>query len=101
MRGGGGADVQAGGDLARSGAEAHGITLWTVNGEPFGTDSAVARPVLGATTKWTIREQNVEHPCCEHLAGFQVTRREGNDEGTSAGRDTVHAPTEGRDTPPP
>lgn len=41
--------------FARGGAQAHGMTLWTVNGEPFSPDTVVARSELGATEKWTIR----------------------------------------------
>lgn len=48
--------------FARGGAQAHGMTLRTLNGEPFSTDTIAARPRLGTTEKWTNRAQNVEHP---------------------------------------
>ncbi len=58
--------------FARGGAQAHGMTLWTVNGKAFSPDYLVAQPKLGAVERWTIRAQNVEHPFHLHLAPFQV-----------------------------
>jgi spore coat protein A, manganese oxidase len=65
--------------FARGGAEAHGMTLWTVNGEPFSTETSAAIVRSGTTERWTIRAQNVEHPFHIHLAPFQVIGRDGND----------------------
>jgi spore coat protein A len=85
--------------FARGGASAHGMSLWTVNGKPFTTDTIVARPRLGTTEKWTIRAKNVEHPFHIHLAPFQVVGRDGDD---SSGRydrgwkDTVNLGNGGR-----
>lgn len=83
----------------RGGAEAHGMTLWTVNGEPFSEDTIAARPVLGSTELWTIRAQNVEHPFHIHLAPFQVVGRDGNDdpgEFNQGWKDTVNLDNGGR-----
>ncbi|MHA7246847.1 multicopper oxidase family protein [Arthrobacter tecti] len=84
--------------FARGGAQAHGMTLWTINGEPFTTDTISARPKLGATEKWTIRAQNVEHPIHIHLAPFQVIGRDGNDPGAfnHGWKDTVNLDNGGR-----
>lgn len=79
--------------FARGGAEAHGMTLWTVNGEPFTTDLIQARPALGTVEKWTIRAQNVEHPFHIHLAPFQVIGRDGNSDAgpyNAGWKDTVN-----------
>lgn len=79
--------------FARGGASAHGITLWTVNGQAFSEDTVIARPKLGIVEKWTIRALNVEHPFHIHLAGFQVYR---DDQGGGPGvyqhgwKDTVN-----------
>jgi spore coat protein A len=83
----------------RGGAEAHGMTLWTVNGEPFDADTVVARPALGTTERWTIRARNVEHPFHIHLAGFQVVDRDGGDEAgrwDQGWKDTVNLDNGGR-----
>jgi len=85
--------------FARGGAQAHGMTLWTVNGEPFSTDTVVAKPRLGTTEKWTIRAQNVEHPFHIHLAPFQVIGRDGDDDPGRYNRgwkDTVNLDNGGR-----
>ncbi|TRY18173.1 multicopper oxidase family protein [Tessaracoccus rhinocerotis] len=85
--------------FARGGAQAHGTTLWTVNGQPFSPDTIVAHPELGATEKWTIRAQNVEHPFHIHLAPFQVIGRDGNDDPgryNQGWKDTVNLDTGGR-----
>lgn len=85
--------------FARGGAQAHGMTLWTVNGQPFSPDTVVARPRLGATEKWTIRAQNVEHPFHIHLAPFQVVGRNGNDDPgrhNHGWKDTVNLDNGGR-----
>ena len=85
--------------LARGGARAHGMTLWTVNGEPFSTDTILARPVLGTTERWTIRAQNVEHPFHIHLAGFQVASRDGAERGgpwDQGWKDTVNLDNGGK-----
>lgn len=63
------------------------MTLWTVNGKRFGTDTIVAKPRLGTIEKWTIRARNVEHPFHIHLAPFQVIGRDGNDD---PGRYNLH-----------
>ncbi|WP_314502224.1 multicopper oxidase domain-containing protein [uncultured Microbacterium sp.] len=85
--------------FARGGAQAHGMTLWTVNSQPFTPDTIVARPQLGATEKWTIRAQNVEHPFHIHLAPFQVIGRDGNDDPgryNQGWKDTVNLDNGGR-----
>ncbi len=85
--------------FARVGAQAHGMTLWTVNGQPYSPDTVVARPRLGATEKWTIRAQNVEHPFHVHLAPFQVIGRDGdNDPGryNQGWKDTINLDNGGR-----
>jgi spore coat protein A, manganese oxidase len=64
----------------RGGASAPGMTLWTVNGRPFTTGTIAARPKLGATEKWTIKALNVPHPFHIHLAPFQATGVDGNDQ---------------------
>ncbi|MQA81061.1 MAG: multicopper oxidase domain-containing protein [Streptosporangiales bacterium] len=56
----------------RGGAEAHGMTLWTVNGKPFDPNRVDARPALGSVELWKIRTLNVEHPIHVHLAEGQV-----------------------------
>jgi spore coat protein A len=58
--------------FARGGAEMSGMTLWTVNGEPFDPRRIDADPELGSVELWRIRAQNVEHPFHIHLAPFQV-----------------------------
>ncbi|OQS12956.1 copper oxidase [Nocardia donostiensis] len=85
--------------FARGGAQAHGMSLWTVNGEPFSTETIVARPELGTVEKWTIRAQNVEHPFHIHLAPFQVISRDGNDDPgryNHGWKDTVNLDNGGR-----
>jgi spore coat protein A len=79
--------------FARGGAEMNGMTLWTVNGEPFDPDRIDADPELGTVELWRIRAQNVEHPIHIHLAPFQVlTSSGGGDPGPyNAGwKDTVN-----------
>jgi spore coat protein A len=56
----------------RGGASHHGMTLWTVNGEPFDPDRIAADPRLGTVELWKLRAQNVPHPIHLHLAPFQV-----------------------------
>jgi spore coat protein A len=83
----------------RGGAEAHGMTLWTVNGEPFHPDTIVARPRLGSTERWVLRANNVEHPIHIHLAPFQVQGRDGNDDPgpfNAGWKDTVNLDNGGR-----
>ncbi|WP_020673756.1 multicopper oxidase family protein [Amycolatopsis nigrescens] len=65
--------------FARGGAEAHGMSLWTVNGEAFDPNKIIANPRLGSVELWNIRAQNVEHPFHIHLAPFQVLSKDGND----------------------
>ncbi|APU22567.1 multicopper oxidase family protein [Actinoalloteichus sp. GBA129-24] len=79
--------------FARGGAEAHGMTLWTVNGEPFSTDAIAARPRLSTVERWTIRALNVEHPFHIHLAPFQVLNTGGKDDAgpyNQGWKDTVN-----------
>jgi spore coat protein A len=79
--------------FARGGAEMNGMTLWTVNGEPFDPDRIDANPELGTVELWRIRAQNVEHPFHIHLAPFQVlTSSGGGDPGpyNSGWKDTVN-----------
>jgi spore coat protein A, manganese oxidase len=66
--------------FARGGAQAHGMTLWTVNGAPFDPERIDAKPELGAVELWRIRALNLAHPFHIHLAPFQVL--------TTGGRDT-------------
>jgi spore coat protein A, manganese oxidase len=77
--------------FARGGARAHGMTLWTINGEPFHPDRIDADPTLGAVELWKVRAQNVEHPIHIHLAPFQVVSVGGNDPGpwNQGWKDTV------------
>ena len=85
--------------FARGGAQAHGMTLWTVNGEPFRPDTILAKPKLGTVEKWIIRGQNVEHPFHIHLAPFQVVGRDGNDDPgryNQGWKDTVNLDNGGR-----
>jgi spore coat protein A, manganese oxidase len=65
--------------FARGGAKMNGMTLWTVNGEPFDPGRVDADPELGAVELWKIRALNVEHPIHIHLAPFQVPTRGGGD----------------------
>ncbi|TLW91252.1 multicopper oxidase family protein [Saccharomonospora piscinae] len=58
--------------FARGGAEHHGTTLWTVNGEPFSPDHVAAEVRPGSVELWRIRVQNVAHPVHLHLVPFQV-----------------------------
>lgn len=66
--------------FARGGAKVHGMTLWTVNDEPFEPDRIDAAPELGAVELWRIRAQNVEHPFHIHLAPFQVLSTGGGED---------------------
>jgi spore coat protein A len=50
----------------------NGMTLLTVDGEPFDPGRIDADPELGAVELWRIRALNVEHPFHIHLAPFQV-----------------------------
>ncbi len=54
------------------GAAHHGVTPWTVNGQPFHPDHLAAEPALGTVELWRLRAQNVPHPIHIHLAPFQV-----------------------------
>lgn len=56
----------------RGGAQAHGMTLWTVNGEAFDPDQVIASIKQGTVEKWTVVAQNNEHPFHVHLGAFQV-----------------------------
>jgi spore coat protein A len=67
--------------FARGGTKMNGMTLWTVNGEPFDPGHVDADPELGAVELWKIRALNVEHPIHIHLAPFQVPTRGGGDPG--------------------
>jgi spore coat protein A len=58
--------------FARGGAQMDGMTLWTVNGEPFDPDRIDADPELGDVELWKIRGLNLEHPIHIHLVRFQV-----------------------------
>ena len=68
-------------EFARGGASAHGMTLWTINGQPFDHHRIDADPELGAVELWKIRAQNVPHPFHIHLAPFQVVSIGGSDPG--------------------
>lgn len=63
----------------RGGSEKNGMTLWTVNGEPFDPDRIDANPELGAVELWKIRALNLAHPFHIHLAPFQVVERDVGD----------------------
>ena len=78
--------------FARGGARAHGMTLWTINGQPFHPDRIDADPALGSVELWKVRAQNVEHPIHIHLAPFQVLSIGGNDPGpyNQGWKDTVN-----------
>lgn len=58
--------------FARGGAQAHGMTLWTVNDQAFDPDTILADPELGTVERWRIRGLDVEHPFHIHMAPFQV-----------------------------
>ena len=78
--------------FARGGARMNGMTLWTVNGEPFDPDRIAADPRLGDVELWKIRGLNLEHPIHVHLARFQVlTSGGGGDPGpyNQGWKDTV------------
>ncbi|WP_198284976.1 multicopper oxidase family protein [Saccharomonospora cyanea] len=72
--------------FARGGAQHHGMTLWTVNGQAFDPRRIDADPELGSVELWRIRAQNVPHPIHVHLAPFQVL---GGGPTTSGWKDTV------------
>ena len=79
--------------FVRGGAQMNGMTLWTVNGEPFDPSRIDADPELGSVELWKIRAQNVEHPFHIHLAPFQVlTSGGGGDPGpyNTGWKDTVN-----------
>jgi spore coat protein A, manganese oxidase len=84
--------------FARGGAEMNGMTLWTVNGEPFDPDRIDADPELGTVELWRIRAQNVEHPIHIHLAPFQVLGQGGDAPGPyqQGWKDTVNLDNGGR-----
>jgi spore coat protein A len=67
----------------RGGASHHGVSLWTVNGEPFSPSRIAASPKLGSVELWKLHAQNVPHPIHIHLAPFQVLG------GTGGWKDTV------------
>ena len=48
--------------FARGGAQAHGMTLWTINGEPFHPDRIDADPALGAVELWKVRRVPLPQP---------------------------------------
>ncbi|WP_020501501.1 multicopper oxidase family protein [Sciscionella marina] len=56
----------------RHGAVMHGVTPWTVNGEPFSPEHITADPAFGTVELWKLRAQNVPHPIHIHLAPFQI-----------------------------
>ncbi|WP_317493496.1 multicopper oxidase family protein [Haloechinothrix sp. LS1_15] len=64
--------------FARGGSSAHGVTLWTINGEEFDPDRIDANPRLGAVELWRLHGLNVAHPIHIHLAQSQVLSRDGN-----------------------
>ena len=79
--------------FVRGGAQMNGMTLWTVNGEPFDPNRIDADPELGSVELWKIRALNVEHPFHIHLAPFQVlTSGGGGDPGpyNTGWKDTVN-----------
>ncbi|WP_232664912.1 multicopper oxidase family protein [Pseudonocardia sp. TRM90224] len=78
--------------FARGGAEAHGMTLWTVNDQPFDPAFSHADPRLGSVELWRVRALNVEHPFHIHLAQFQVLGKGGQGPGRFDGgwKDTVN-----------
>jgi spore coat protein A len=85
--------------FARGGTGAHGMTLWTVNGEQFDPDRVDASPELGAVELWRIRGRNVPHPIHIHLAAFQVLSAGDNDGPgpfNAGWKDTVNLDNGGR-----
>jgi spore coat protein A, manganese oxidase len=78
--------------FARGGAQAHGMALWPINGEPFDPIRIDADHTLGTVELWKVRAQNVEHPIHIHLAPFQVVSIGGNDPGpyNQGWKDTVN-----------
>lgn len=85
--------------FARGGAEAHDMTLWTVNNEAFDPETVLAQPELGTVERWRIRGLDVEHPFHVHNASFQVLEqdRDGGVASTNHGwKDTVNLDTGGR-----
>ncbi|GLY32791.1 multicopper oxidase domain-containing protein [Kineosporia sp. NBRC 101731] len=80
----------------RGGAQAHGMSLWTVNNLAFDPDHVIARPRLGTVEKWIVTAQNAEHPFHVHLGAFQVVARSGPGGGTSGWKDTVNLDNGGR-----
>jgi spore coat protein A, manganese oxidase len=56
----------------RGGAEHHGTTMWTVNGDRFSPTTIAATPKLGTVERWKLHALNVPHPIHIHLAPFQV-----------------------------
>jgi spore coat protein A len=79
--------------FVRGGAQMNGMTLWTVNGEPFDPNRIDADPELSSVELWKIRALNVEHPFHIHLAPFQVlTSGGGGDPGpyNTGWKDTVN-----------
>ena len=67
--------------FVRGAAKMDGMTLWTVNGEPFDPDRIDANPQLSAVELWRIRSLNLEHPIHIHLAPFQVLTSGGGNRG--------------------
>jgi spore coat protein A len=78
--------------FVRGGAQMNGMTLWTVNGEPFDPNRIDADPELGSVELWKIRAQDVEHPFHICLAPFQVLTSGGGDPGpyNTGWKDTVN-----------
>ncbi|MFC7456182.1 multicopper oxidase family protein [Brachybacterium sp. GCM10030267] len=77
----------------RGGAEHEGMTLWTINGEPFDPDRIEAAPQLGEVELWRIRALNLAHPFHVHLSPFQVLSTGGGDDPgpyNSGWKDTVN-----------
>ncbi|GLY18985.1 spore coat protein A [Kineosporia sp. NBRC 101677] len=82
----------------RGGAEAHGMSLWTVNGEAFDPERVLAQVRMGTVERWTVVSQNNEHPFHVHLGAFQVLGTTGATAGRADGgwKDTVNLDNGGR-----
>ncbi|GAB3284994.1 multicopper oxidase family protein [Kineosporia babensis] len=76
----------------RGGAEAHGMSLWTVNGEAFDPERVLAQIKVGTVERWRVISQNNEHPFHVHLGAFQVLGSSGGTAGRSdvGWKDTVN-----------
>lgn len=82
----------------RGGAEANGMSLWTVNGEAFDPERVLAQVPVDTVERWTVVSQNAEHPFHLHMGAFQVLATSGGTSGRADGgwKDTVNLDNGGR-----